>query len=219
MEFYREEAKIFLAVRQGVTAVKTKLLSSVGDILGELRLLRAGGLVSLIMSFPKVLLFLDENYIEPSEDELSTKFTAVATFRSDAPKMKATFQKLADSGHEISALPKMTHLQDATADLLLPIVEALKDYKKEVTSVKFRSFDDMVAYVKEHFPLTTAGSASYVGVVATRAGSTAAAAAKVSAAPPTTASNLPAVSSTLCWWCCLQQQQWQRIRQQWWRQH
>lgn len=179
LEFYKEESRIYLAVRQGVTALRNKLLASVGEvILDELRSLQAGGLATLTLQ--DILVYLDSNYGEPSEDDLkelsanlSNKFTAVATFRSDAPKMKATFQKLSDFGQEVSALQKMTYLQDAT-DLLPPIVEALKDYKKEVTSVKLRSFDDMVAYVKQHVPLTTAGSASYVGatVVATRSTTT-----------------------------------------------
>jgi len=173
LEFYREEAKVFLAVRSGITAVRNKLLASVGQVISdELRLLRAGELASLTL--PDILEYLDETYGEPSEEELTSltatltdKFTAVATFRADAPKMKLTFFKLADFGQEISEMQKMTYLQEAV-QFLPPIVEAIKDYKKEVASLKSRSFDDMVTYIKAHVPLTTAGIMSYVGSAVTR---------------------------------------------------
>jgi hypothetical protein len=167
LELYREHVKIFFAVRQGITALRLKLLGAVGDVIrDELRAL-PGGLAA--QDLPAILQYLDTHYGAPSEDDLNTltatlrgKFASVATFRSDAPKMAITFQKLERFGHTVSPLDQMNYLQSAV-DLLPPIVEALKDYKKTSPVHNNRSFDGMVAYVKTHVSLTTAGSVGYAG--------------------------------------------------------
>jgi hypothetical protein len=118
--------------------------------LDELRGL-PGGLAAL--SLADILKFLDDRYGEPAEDDLrhltmslSVKFASVHSFRADAPKIKLSFTKLARFGHQLPT------------DLLPPIVEAIKDYKKQAPSMRDRSFEAMVTYIKTHVPLIPAAA-------------------------------------------------------------
>ena len=70
----------------------------------------------------------------------------IGTLATTFPHMKLTFL----NGQELSLIEQIQYLEAAT-DLLAPIVEVMKNYKKTYAAISKCSFDTIVKYIKDRW--------------------------------------------------------------------
>jgi hypothetical protein len=169
LSLYREDTVEYFDIMKSISALRLKIIGALGTVIVDELRAQPGGLAA--QTLPMILLFLERTYGVPNEQDivwllgqLSIRFVSVNSFRSDAPRMKLNFNKLARFNQPVADLQQQTHLQTAT-ELIPPIVEAIKNYKHDFPVLQTRSFDAMVDYIKVHVPNTTAGDLGYVGAV------------------------------------------------------
>jgi hypothetical protein len=168
LQYYRDDSKLFTDIHRSIAELKQEVLATaLGPIIvSELEGL-PGGLAE--QSLGDILVYLEETYGEPSEEDLNaldaslaTPLSVLAGFRAFAPQLKLKITKMEQFGQPVSQLRQMQCLQSATK-LFPSITEAIKDYKKSFPTISERSFDGMVAYIRKHVPQLTVADMGWAG--------------------------------------------------------